>query len=241
MASSAQNVTFASYNIHRAVGLDGQRNTLRIAAVIDGLDAGIVALQEVEWGLPAHDAWLERYAERRGYTLMADATIEDHRGHYGNVLLSRYPVLSFERIDLGVPRFEPRAAIAARVSIGGASCHVIATHLGLRARERRWQSARLAEYLSGDGRGPAVLLGDLNEWRWGSRSIRPLTALFDKAPSPRSFPAGRPLFALDRIMFSGIADRPHVRADVRPLARIASDHRPVVAHCRLGDSVTSAS
>ena len=63
-------VVVAFYNIDRAVGMDGQRNAARVAAVIDLLDADIVALQEVEWGLPAHEAWLDRYAERRGYTLI---------------------------------------------------------------------------------------------------------------------------------------------------------------------------
>lgn len=213
--------------------MDGQRNAARIAAVIDHLDADIVALQEVEWGLPAHEAWLERYAARRGYSLIADPNIIDHRGHFGNVLLCRFPVSAVDRIDLSVGRFEPRAAIAACVDIHGAAFRVLATHLGLRARERRQQSERIASYLSERGTGPAVLLGDLNEWRWRSRSIRPITGLFDKAPSPRSFPSRRPLFALDRILFRGIGDHPRVRVDARPLTQIASDHLPVSARFRV--------
>lgn len=229
MQPGEHSVVVASYNIHRAVGMDGQRNAVRIAAVIDLLDADIVALQEVEWGLPAHEAWLERYAERRGYRLIADANIVDHRGHFGNVLLCRYPVAGFDRIDLAVGRFEPRAAISARVDILGTGFHVLATHLGLRRRERREQSTRIAAALSPQTSEPAILLGDLNDWQWRSRSIRPATSLFQKAPSPRSFPARRPLFALDRILFRGIADHPHVRAVVHPLTRMASDHLPVAA------------
>jgi endonuclease/exonuclease/phosphatase family metal-dependent hydrolase len=239
MIDSPHSVTVASYNMHRAVGADGQRNAARITAVIDRLDADIVALQEVEWGLPAHEAWLERYAERRGYSLIADSNIEDHRGHYGNVLLSRHPLSEADRIDLTVDRFEPRAAIAVRAAIGGAAYWVIATHLGLRARERRQQSARIAAYLSAHDAGPAILLGDLNEWRWNSRSIRPIVDLFEKAPSPRSFPSRRPLFALDRILFRRIDDRPLVRADRHPLTRLASDHLPVVARFRVGGAAAS--
>lgn len=227
-------VAVASYNIHRAVGMDGQRNTARVTAVIDHLDADIVALQEVEWGLPAHEAWLEHYAERRGYTMIADPNIEDHRGRFGNVLLSRCPVIEADRIDLSVDRFEPRTAIAAVVDIQGVAMRVIATHLGLRARERRQQTASIAGYLAARENGPAMLLGDLNDWRWASRSIRPVLELFDKAPSPRSFPSRRPLFALDRILFRSIADHPRVRAETHPLARMASDHLPVAARFRLG-------
>jgi endonuclease/exonuclease/phosphatase family metal-dependent hydrolase len=233
MQPAEHGIVVASYNIHRAVGMDGQRNVARIAAVIDLLDADIIALQEVEWGLPVHEAWLERFAERRGYGLIADANIVDHRGHFGNVLLCRYPVTGFDRIDLAVGRFEPRAAISARVDILGAEFHLLATHLGLRKRERREQSSRIAAVLAPREREPAILLGDLNDWQWRSRSIRPATVLFQKAPSPRSFPARQPLFALDRILFRGIADHPRVRAVVHPLTRMASDHLPVAARFRV--------
>lgn len=233
MSRPEHGVVAASYNIHRAVGMDGQRNAARVAAVIDRLDADIVALQEVEWGLPAHEAWLESYAERRGYALFADPNIVDHRGHFGNVLLCRCPVTEVERLDLSVGAFEPRAAIAARVDIHGTCFRVVATHLGLRRRERREQSARLAAHLSDSTEAAAILLGDLNEWRWRGRSIRAITDRFETAPSPRSFPSGRPLFALDRILFRGLSEHPRVRTDTHPLARIASDHLPVLARFRV--------
>jgi endonuclease/exonuclease/phosphatase family metal-dependent hydrolase len=233
MVSRERGIVAASYNIHRAIGMDGQRNTARIAAVIDRLDADIVALQEVEWGLPAHEAWLETYAGRRGYRLVAGPNIVDHRGHFGNVLLSRCPVTAVERVDLSVGRFEPRAAIVARIDVLGTPFRVVATHLGLRARERRVQSGRIAAHLSPADETPAILLGDLNDWRWRSRSIRAVTDLFEKAPSPRSFPARRPLFALDRILFRGIAEHPRVRTETHPQARMASDHLPVLARFRV--------
>ena len=233
MLSVPHHLTVASYNVHRAVGMDGQRNTARITAVIDHLNADIVALQEVEWGLPAHEAWLETYAERRGYTVIADANIEDHRGHFGNVLLSRCPITATERLDLAVGRFEPRAAIAATVDIDGSPLLVLATHLGLRAGERRQQSDWIAEFLAKHAPDRVMLLGDLNEWRWSNRPIHSLLGLFEKAPTPRSFPSGRPLFALDRILFRGFEERPRVIADRSPLCRMASDHLPVSARLRL--------
>jgi len=229
----ASHLTVASYNVHRAVGMDGLRNTARITAVIDHLNADIVALQEVEWGLPAHEAWLETYAERRGYTLVADPNIEDHRGRFGNVLLSRCPIVATERLDLAVGRFEPRAAIAASVAIGNAPVLVVATHLGLRAGERRRQAGWIARFVEEQDPARAILLGDLNEWRRSNRSIRVLLSLFEKAPSPRSFPSGRPLFALDRILFRGFEERPRVMAERSALCRMASDHLPVSARMRL--------
>ena len=233
MLHVAPTVVIASYNIHRAVGIDGQRNPSRIAAVVDQIDADLIALQEVEWGLPAHETWLETYAARRGYTLLIDPNIEDHRGRFGNVLLSRHPVSRVDRIDLSVGRFEPRGAIAAHVELFGLPHLVVATHLGLRVRERRRQTARIARYLDACEPLPSILLGDLNEWQWRSRSIRAIARLYEKAPSPRSFPSWRPVFALDRILFRDIGEHPIVRTHVGPLSKVASDHLPVFARLHL--------
>lgn len=232
MSLIVPHLTVATYNVHRAVGMDGVRNTARITAVIDQLGADIVALQEVEWGLAAHEAWLESYAERRGYALIADSNIQDHRGHFGNVLLSRRRVIATDRLDLAVGHFEPRAAIAATLDLGPARGVVLATHLGLRAGERRQQAERISGYIAERSCDRWIVLGDLNEWRWGNRPIRSLLTLFDSAPAPRSFPSGRPLFALDRILFRGFGERPRVMAADDPLCRTASDHLPVFARLR---------
>ena len=41
-------LTFASYNIHKAVGVDGRRSPDRILAVLHELQADVIALQEVD-------------------------------------------------------------------------------------------------------------------------------------------------------------------------------------------------
>ena len=41
-------LTFASYNIHKAVGLDRKRDPHRILAILNEVDADIVALQEAD-------------------------------------------------------------------------------------------------------------------------------------------------------------------------------------------------
>ena len=42
------NLTFASYNIHKAVGLDRRRDPERILAVLREIDADVIALQEAD-------------------------------------------------------------------------------------------------------------------------------------------------------------------------------------------------
>ena len=41
-------LTFASYNIHKAVGIDGRFDPDRIIAVLRELDADVIALQEAD-------------------------------------------------------------------------------------------------------------------------------------------------------------------------------------------------
>jgi endonuclease/exonuclease/phosphatase family metal-dependent hydrolase len=72
------------------------------------------------------------------------------------------------------------------------------------------------------------VLGDVNEWLRGARSLRRLRAAFG-ARSVLSFPAQWPLLALDQILVQPAGALGRVWAHRSPLARIASDHLPVVA------------
>ena len=54
----------------------------------------------------------------------------------------------------------------------------------------------------------------------------------DEVTWPRTFPAGRPMLALDRVYARG-AQVGEVRAFASPAAKKASDHLPVLARIRL--------
>ncbi|MFO1128390.1 MAG: endonuclease/exonuclease/phosphatase family protein [Rhodospirillales bacterium] len=221
-------IRVASYNIHRAIGTDGRRDAGRIGAVIGEIDAHIIALQEVDWH--DHRHWQVEYlAQLPGYEAVPGPNIRDHRGEYGNLLLTRAPVRQVRRLDLSMSRREPRGAIDADVDIDGTPLRVVATHFGLGAGERWRQAVRLGRALSAGPDGATVLLGDLNDWTPGSLSLRPLLRLCGPAPHAPTFPSRRPLFALDRILVRQlpppIGFRPHASA----LARVASDHLPVAA------------
>jgi endonuclease/exonuclease/phosphatase family metal-dependent hydrolase len=97
-----RHLTVVSYNIHRGVGLDRRRDLDRIADVINELEPDVVGLQEVirENGMPAADqaAYL---ATRLAMTeLVMGETRAYGTGTYGNVVLSRLPVLGSGRCDL---------------------------------------------------------------------------------------------------------------------------------------------
>jgi endonuclease/exonuclease/phosphatase family metal-dependent hydrolase len=82
--------------------------------------------------------------------------------------------------------------------------------------------------------GPVILLGDMNAWRRckATRALERELMGGSSHPWPRSFPAARPVLALDRVYARG-ARVSHLRAHDTPAARRASDHLPVLAHVEI--------
>jgi endonuclease/exonuclease/phosphatase family metal-dependent hydrolase len=223
--------------MHGAVGRDGVFAPERIAAVLEEIGAGVVALQEVESGELGRDI-LGQFRARLGVESIAGPTLLRADGHFGNALLTRYPIVEVATLDLTVPPHEPRGALDVILDCRGAQLRVVATHLGLWPYERRRQTRKLLERLGHRSDLPTVLMGDLNEWYLWGRTLKWLHAHFRETPAPATFPARRPVFALDRLWV-----RPHdllrqLRVHASPLARKASDHLPLVA--LLGDAVSTS-
>ena len=221
-------IRLASYNIHGAVGRDGQFAPARIRDVLNELDADIVALQEVEsrgTGIDMLD-WL---AEKTDYHSVAGPTHMRRYGHFGNALIAKCPIHDVQHLDLSWSRREPRGAIAADLDCGGKSLRVVATHLGLRPAERRDQILRILPLFTEHKGDREVLAGDLNEWFLWGRPLRRLHRYFSPTPAPPTFPARLPVFALDRIYASPRKMLKELFVHDTPLARVASDHLPVIA------------
>lgn len=230
--SRTNNLTVASYNVHRCVGRDGKHDPGRVAKVIEELKADVIALQEVDY----------RYHIRRGVDqlrFLAEATgLESvwgpvlygpRSGEYGNGLLTRHEVLAVRGIDLSVPRHQRRGALDVDLSVHGTRVRVVAAHLGLGLAERQTQVRRLLQALHDHDGAPLVLLGDFNEWRPPSRPLRRLHRHFGRTPGLRSFPSNFPLFALDRIWVQPRAALVALEVHNSHWARRASDHLPVRA------------
>lgn len=222
-------VTVATYNIHAAVGTDGRYAPQRIVRVLQEIDADVIALQEVPLGGGGRPSVLDLLREATGYHAAEGPTEDRPERRYGNAVLSRYPVVAVRTIDLSFGSREPRGALDADISCHGHPLRVIATHLGLRPAERRHQIRRLLQAFDTD-RMPVILTGDLNEWFVWGRPLRWLVSHFEPAPAPRTFPSRLPVFSLDRLWISPRHRLVRVQAHATPLARVASDHLPLVAH-----------
>lgn len=222
-------LTIATYNIHGAVGCDGRFAPGRVAEVLREINADIVALQEVPLGGSKAPNVLAMLQEATGYMAAEGPACNRPERRYGNAVLTRHPILTVRTIDLSFGSREPRGALDADVNCHGHLLRVVATHLGLRPAERRDQIRRLLQVFDTDEM-PVILMGDINEWFVWGRSLRWLVSHFQAVPAPRTFPSRRPLFALDRIWIRPRHRLVQVKAHNTPLARIASDHLPLVAH-----------
>lgn len=222
-------ITVATWNIHGCVGHDGAFDPERTGRVIRAINPDILALQEVDSRVPRHPHvdLFSMLAEAFGGHCIEAKILSDKSGHFGQLLLSRWPMQEHRVHDLSVAGREPRRALEAVVEAPAGALHVFATHLGLRAAERRHQMARLLTHVKPETRLPCLLMGDLNEWRGGFFYGTTLTTLFDGATAHRTFPARLPLFALDRILCrpSHMLRHSHVWRQIHG----ASDHLPVVA------------
>jgi endonuclease/exonuclease/phosphatase family metal-dependent hydrolase len=243
--AAAGSIKIATYNIHACVGVDRQYDPARIAAVLRSIDADIACLQEVaarrRTGRHA-DQWTYlaeatgRHVVRPGPARGDDAVRREHRPRIGNAILTRFPVLAVTTIDLSLPGLAPRSALDANLVIGDRILRVVATHLGLSALERRLQASRLLAALAEPGRAAdaVLVMGDLNEWRGRAGAIAALDRRLGPSAAPRTFPSWMPMLALDRIYVHGPAVLRDLGVDRSPLARLASDHLPLVGRLSWG-------
>jgi endonuclease/exonuclease/phosphatase family metal-dependent hydrolase len=230
----------ATYNIHRSRGLDGRTRPERIAAVLSDIDADIIALQEVIGSGPRGGSHAEAIgaALGMGWVMAPARLLRGH--HFGNAVLSRFPITQHLGHDLSWKTCEPRRLQRVDVTVNGAALHIYNVHLGTAILERRHQAQRLASIVSDRHVvGPKLVIGDFNEWMKGlattllSARLRSVD-LKDFLPRRRTYPGLFPLLHLDHIYYAGRVEVVAVELPRTRLALVASDHLPLVADVRVG-------
>jgi endonuclease/exonuclease/phosphatase family metal-dependent hydrolase len=234
----------ATYNVHKCRGLDRRVRPARIASVLREVDADVVALQEVvsheEREREQHQARF--IAEELGYSYHVGECRRHQGGAYGNVTLTRLPVVEVCNYDITWRWQEPRGCLRVDVKLGAgddddARLHVFNAHLGTAFIERRQQGRKLVgdSVLRNDKlTGPRVVVGDFNEWTRGLAS-RLLAEELQSADvrrhlrRARTYPGPLPILHLDHVYYDPALRLERLWLHKSLTALVASDHLPLVA------------
>lgn len=238
-----------TYNVHSCIGTDGLLSIERIASVIAAEAPDVVLLQEIDVGrlrTGRHDQ-AHRIAEALDMTRHFHAALTFAEESYGDAILSRLPMTLVKAGPLVGPRHftgERRGALWVRVETEGRHIDVLNCHLGLLPHQQAAQTADLS--------GPdwsaspllstaAVLGGDFNAPP-GTPTYRRLAANWTNAfrgePGDRrgaTFPSRRPFLRIDHLWHRMGLRVTGCRVVRTPLARLASDHLPLVAEFAFAD------
>jgi len=228
-------LTFASYNIHKAVGVDRRRDPDRILAILREIDADVIALQEADRRFGERQTVLPLEAiQQAGYRPVPLSMKPGSLGWHGNALLVRREIDLVEAAPVPLPMLEPRGAIRADLAIEGCRVRVVGMHLDLSGLRRRHQVRSVLAHAAGCASSmPTVLMGDMNDWALHGGCFREFGEDWTVLAPGRSFPSRRPVAALDRIIVSAECEVLGTGVHRSALSAVGSDHLPVFASLEL--------
>lgn len=212
-------INILSYNIHKGFDWRNKNYFLKeVKEFISYSKADVVCLQEVvgknneykKKGLI--DSQFEYLADELWpHFSYAKNAVYDH-GHHGNLILSKFPIESYENVDLSTNSFEKRGLLIAKIMLPQGSSHGDFFYLGC-SHLNLFHAGRLVQYqkikeqieLRNHHQTPIIIAGDFNDWNKKSAHVfeddlqmlevhKSTHGVFAK-----TFPAVRPFLCLDRI------------------------------------------
>lgn len=249
---SDKSLKVLTYNIHKGFSIGNIRFILHeIKDLLRHIDADVVFLQEIHGERRISKNRFDDWPNNRQFEFLADQVWHHHAyaknaiyksGHHGNAILSKYPIVEWENIDVSMMQSASRSLLHGTIQIPSLEqkIHIICVHLGLLERERERQLSTLAKRIASHVpyNEPLIIAGDFNDWRGRAEhhlhQDLDVKEVFKKTQGSyaRTFPAWLPVLSMDRIYFRGldVVDCRHLYG--RPW-RSMSDHTPLLAEFRL--------
>jgi endonuclease/exonuclease/phosphatase family metal-dependent hydrolase len=234
----------ATFNIHKGVSSFNTRLVLnKQRELIRKMHADIVFLQEVRGAHERHS----KLTLNSQYEFLADSIWPEYaygknavlsKGHHGNAILSKYPILSWENEDVSANSSEQRGLLHCEIEIPNwdENLHCICVHFGLLSLWRHKQlnllSARINKLVPKSA--PLIIAGDFNDWKQEAGFVlseqQHLHEVFKIAHGAhaRSFPSLLPMFKLDRIYARGFKIQ-HCQVHSGVVVANLSDHAALSA------------
>lgn len=227
-----------TYNIHKGIG--GRDRLYRLERVIEVIELenpDILCLQEVSQNTRRskrddQPRLLIEFFHAEGY--LYQRNLRRGMGGYGNMVLSRWPLLKHHQISIRYQQRKHRGAQLVVIDTPEGPLHLVNWHLGLAEVERHWQVKHVLEHprFRESAELPTIMAGDTNDWR-NTLAHGPFAEHgFQTATAPpsrfRTFPAWMAIGALDKAFHRGDITVRHAHVISSALARRASDHLPLV-------------
>ena len=229
------------YNIHHAEGVDGKLDVPRIARVILSVKPDLVALQEMDQKTKRTQK-VDQVAELARLTKMKSvfgANIDFQGGHYGNAILSRFPITRHKNHHLpNMDSGEQRGVLESVIKVSKEEGILfMVTHLDHRRPDaERRASAKFINQMIGEQKNiPAILAGDFNDVP-SSPTLKELGKLWVRTNSEitPTVPVTKPVRQIDYILVRPKDRWKVVETQVLDEA-VASDHRAIFAVIELVD------
>jgi endonuclease/exonuclease/phosphatase family metal-dependent hydrolase len=220
-----------SYNIRKAVGLDGRRNPERVMGVIADSGADVVILQEADRRLAPRPSAIPRHLIdlHSAYDAVDLGGTDVSLGWHGNAVLVKPGISVTGLRRLTLPGLEPRGAVQVEVEAQGLGRVVlVGAHLALLRRWRRLQMQAIRAHLEPGDLPRTIIAGDFNDWT-PDGGTTPFGEGLSVVTPGRSFHAAYPVAALDRFVHGAALDVTGSGVIRQGAARHASDHLPVWA------------
>lgn len=213
--------------------------------------ADVVFLQEVLGADLRHARRIENWPAMPHYEFLADSIWPDYAygrnavypfGHHGNALLSKFPIIAQDNLDVSAPASEPRGVLHCVLMVPDrdTELHAMCVHLGLTESHRLAQVGLLCDRIESavPASAPMIVAGDFNDWRLRSHAaIAERTQLQEAfamthGQVARTFPARLPLLRLDRVYTLNAAPTWAMALAERPWSHL-SDHLSLAVEVRL--------
>jgi len=215
-----------TYNVHKGYTTGNRRFMLdSMRKRISETGADIVFLQEIHGTAIKSEAKKRKfsYPDQPHFEYLADQAWPHYaygrnaiyrKGDHGNAILSRYPFVAWENIDVSKFARSSRSILHGVIEVPGISrpLHTLCVHLGLLEQERREQlqalTDRIDEHVPQDE--PMIIAGDFNDWRRQAENHLhdglDLEELFVRLQGRHAltFPVWAPLLPVDRIYYRGV-------------------------------------
>lgn len=241
-----------TYNIHKGFSIGNRRFILHeIKDSLRHVDADAVFLQEILGERTISQNRFDDWPNNRQFEFLADQVWHHHAygknaiyksGHHGNAILSKYPFINWENIDVSYMKTASRSLLHGTIEIPdtGTKIHIICVHLGLFEREREKQletlSKRINSHVPSDE--PLIIAGDFNDWRGNAeRHLHDDLGVTEAYKNThgcyaRTWPAALPILSMDRIYSRGLDIVDCHRLHGQPWSQL-SDHTPLLAEFRI--------